>query len=255
LLGAVAILALSRQYGLSTDAIYRHINSGHTPAKERAALIAGSDLGGLTVEQLREREGTSLLANLIALRNRLFNALDLGERFGDVGMVARAAAQLHENLALTGRLVGQLATSSSTTINNILMKNIADKSAIQEFWITDPEGHAYLTNTGLDFTFSPDAAKEPQASAFWPLLNGSKDVVIQGARKREIDDQIFKYVGVAGVDKLESYKSALRPQTCANSSVCNEPQTLNTLLHNGQKRPFWRDSSLGQLAPHGCPSI
>jgi hypothetical protein len=33
------------------------------------------------------------------------------------------------------------------------------------------------------------------------LLIGSKDIVIQGARKREIDDQIFKYVGVAGIDK------------------------------------------------------
>src|SRR5262249_39606206 len=85
---------------------------------------------------------------------------------------------------------------TSTGINGIL-KEVSDNSAIQEFWITDPAGHAYLTNTGVDFTFSPDAAKEPQASAFWPLLNGSKDVVIQGARKREIDDQIFKYVGVA----------------------------------------------------------
>jgi hypothetical protein len=47
-----------------------------------------------------------------------------------------------------------------------------------------------LTNTGVDFTFSPNEAKDPQASAFWPLLNGGKDVVIQGARKREIDDQI-----------------------------------------------------------------
>jgi hypothetical protein len=84
---------------------------------------------------------------------------------------------------------------------NAILKSIAERSAIQEFWITDAAGHAYLTNTGVDFTFSPDAAKEPQASAFWPLLNGSKDVVIQGARKREIDDQIFKYVGVAGVDK------------------------------------------------------
>jgi hypothetical protein len=40
-----------------------------------------------------------------------------------------------------------------------------------------------------------------QSSAFWPLIDGSKDIVIQGARKREIDDRIFKYVGVAGVDK------------------------------------------------------
>src|SRR5205085_2342721 len=84
---------------------------------------------------------------------------------------------------------------------NAVLKSVAEKSAIQEFWITDSAGHAYLTNTGVDFTFSPDPAKQPQASAFWPLLSGNKDVVIQGARKREIDDKIFQYVGVAGVDK------------------------------------------------------
>jgi hypothetical protein len=84
---------------------------------------------------------------------------------------------------------------------NAVLKGIAEKSAIQEFWITDSSGRAYLTNTGIDFTFSPDSAKEPQASAFWPLITGGKDIVIQGARKREIDDRVFKYVGVAGVDK------------------------------------------------------
>ena len=84
---------------------------------------------------------------------------------------------------------------------NAILKSVADKSAKQEFWITDPAGRAYLTNTGVDFSFSPDPAKEPQASAFWPLITGSKEVVIQDARKREIDDKIFKYVGVAGVDK------------------------------------------------------
>ena len=52
---------------------------------------------------------------------------------------------------------------------NAALKNISAKSAIEEFWITDSKGHAYLTNTGIDFTFSPDAAKQPQASAFWPL--------------------------------------------------------------------------------------
>jgi hypothetical protein len=89
---------------------------------------------------------------------------------------------------------------TSTGINGIL-KEVADNSAIQEFWITDPAGHAYLTNTGIDFTFSSDATKQPQASAFWPLLTGAKKVVIQSARKREIDSKVFKYVGVAGVDK------------------------------------------------------
>jgi hypothetical protein len=89
---------------------------------------------------------------------------------------------------------------TSTGINGIL-KDISNKSAIQEFWITDPSGHAYLTNTGIDFTFTSDAKKQPQASAFWPLITGAKEVVIQDARKREIDNRIFKYVGVAGVDK------------------------------------------------------
>ena len=84
---------------------------------------------------------------------------------------------------------------------NAVLKNIAAKSAIEEFWITDSSGHAYLTNTGIDFTFSADAKKQPQASAFWPLITGAKTVVIQNARKREIDNKIFKFVGVAGVDK------------------------------------------------------
>jgi hypothetical protein len=84
---------------------------------------------------------------------------------------------------------------------NAVLKDIAANSAIQEFWITDSAGHAYLTNTGIDFTFSADPAKQPQASVFWPLITGAKKVVIQAARKREIDNQIFKYVGVAGIDK------------------------------------------------------
>ena len=89
----------------------------------------------------------------------------------------------------------------TTDAIDAILKEIGAKSAVEEFWITDSAGHAYLTNTGIDFTFSPDAAKQPQASAFWPLIAGGKAVVIQRARKREIDDKIFKYVGVAGVDK------------------------------------------------------
>jgi hypothetical protein len=85
--------------------------------------------------------------------------------------------------------------------NGMTTEGIAAKSAIEEFWITDPSGHAYLTNTAIDFTFNSDPAKQPQASAFWPLITGAKKVVIQNARKREIDNKIFKFVGVAGVDK------------------------------------------------------
>ena len=84
---------------------------------------------------------------------------------------------------------------------NAALRDIAGISAIDEFWITDSSGRAYLTNTDVEFSFSPDGAKQPQASAFWPLIEGKQNVVVQQAQKREIDDQVFKYVGVAGIDK------------------------------------------------------
>jgi hypothetical protein len=84
---------------------------------------------------------------------------------------------------------------------NAILVDVAERSAIDEFWITDADGRAYLTNTGIDFTFDPDPALQPQASAFWVLLSGEAEVVVQEAQKREIDDRVFKYVAVAGVDQ------------------------------------------------------
>lgn len=84
---------------------------------------------------------------------------------------------------------------------NAALRDIAANSPIEEFWITDASGRAYLTNTGVDFTFNRDPAKQPQASAFWRLIAGTASVVVQPAQKREIDNRVFKYVGVAGVDK------------------------------------------------------
>jgi hypothetical protein len=84
---------------------------------------------------------------------------------------------------------------------NAILRDIAARSAIDEFWITDSSGRAYLTNMGANFIFSPSKDAQPQASAFWALVDGTEEVVVQTARVREIDDQVFKYVGVAGVDK------------------------------------------------------
>ena len=111
-----------------------------------------------------------------------------------IPMVGEALLAAH--LVATAERAGM----SADEINAIL-KDVAHKSAIDEFWITDQTGRAYLTNQDFEFTFVADPDEEPQASAFWPLLTGEKDVVIQGARKRDADDRMFKYVGVAGVDK------------------------------------------------------
>ncbi len=81
---------------------------------------------------------------------------------------------------------------------------------LDECWVSDEQGTVYITTVRDEagaptaFRFNPDPAVQPQASAFYPLLSSpadSDDVVAQEARVREIDNEIFKYVGVSGVDR------------------------------------------------------
>jgi serine phosphatase RsbU (regulator of sigma subunit)/anti-sigma regulatory factor (Ser/Thr protein kinase) len=97
--------------------------------------------------------------------------------------------------------MGEAAGLSTEEINRRL-KQIADDTVLDEIWVTDEKGHAYLRNMAeIDFTFSPDREKQPQAHVFWSLLTGEAKSVVQEARQREVDTQVFKYAGVTGVDK------------------------------------------------------
>ena len=85
---------------------------------------------------------------------------------------------------------------------NAVLTDIAERSAITEFWVSDEDGRVVFTNvTGADFTFPTDPMAGTQAAPFAVLLDGSKSVVVQEARPREHDAKVFKYVGVAGVDR------------------------------------------------------
>ena len=87
---------------------------------------------------------------------------------------------------------------------------VAASTALDEVWITDEAGSACITTvrdeTGapMPFRFDPDPAVQPQASAFHRLLARPpevNDVVAQQAQVREIDREVYKYVGVNGVDR------------------------------------------------------
>jgi len=91
---------------------------------------------------------------------------------------------------------------SSSDLNQRL-RTLVTPDHLAEIWVTDPLGKAYLhTVPDIDFTFSPDSAQQPQASAFWPLLSARQPMsVVQELKPREVDGRPFKYVGVSGVDK------------------------------------------------------
>ncbi|KKZ11877.1 MAG: hypothetical protein TE42_06570 [Candidatus Synechococcus spongiarum SP3] len=85
---------------------------------------------------------------------------------------------------------------------NAVLASIAERTALAEFWITDVDGQVVHTNIeGSTFQFPTDPAAGTQAAPFAALLDGSKAVVVQDARPRESDGQVFRYVGVAGVDE------------------------------------------------------
>ena len=109
----VSVTALAKRYDLSTDSIYRHRK--HMPATLRASLLAGPGTD-IDLDRLKETESQSLLANLIAIRHRLFAALDSAEDAADTTTVTRVTRQLHENLELTGKLLGDLGVGSVTNV-------------------------------------------------------------------------------------------------------------------------------------------
>lgn len=114
----VSARALAKRYKVGLFSIYRHSNN-HLPPQLRAQLIAGPDLD-IDLDRLRETESQSLLAHLVGLRNRLFANLDVAEEAGDGNMLSRLAGQLHTNLEITGKLLGDLG-SGHTSVTNVLI--------------------------------------------------------------------------------------------------------------------------------------
>ena len=94
------------------------------------------------------------------------------------------------------------ASGQSPEAINTRLRDIVARTSLSEFWITDERGHSYLrSEPAIDFTFSPDPKQQPQASVFWSLLTGERASVVQEARVREVDNHVFKYAGVGGVDR------------------------------------------------------
>jgi sigma-B regulation protein RsbU (phosphoserine phosphatase) len=164
-----------------------------------AAVLATAGVVGWTSRQalLAETETQGrVIAGLVA-RSAAFGAHVMSDVENAIGEQMVVEATMAAHLVALGEAAGVGAREL-----NRRLKEIADSTVLDEIWITDEKGRAYLRNmTEIDFTFSPDRERQPQAHIFWPLLTGQAQRVLQEARQREVDTQVFKYVGVAGVDK------------------------------------------------------
>lgn len=120
---------------------------------------------------------------------------------------AAAEGLLSEHMAAEALLTAHFiaaavkAGMAEDEINGALAE-VADGSAISEFWVSDETGAVVYTNMpGTEFSFPTDPESDSQAAPFAVLLTGGQAVVDQDFMPRVLDGKVFKYVGVAGVDQ------------------------------------------------------
>jgi len=150
--------------------------------------------------------------------------------------MARFAEQVPTSV---DRMMGEQMVAQATIISHLVaiaeqsglspdeinqhLRQIAATSAIDEVWITDSTGRAYLNSLPkqdgshsstailptaiLPTAILPTAILPPQASTFWPLLSGKTSTVVPGSSQLDrlnsgdSGDRTPTYVGAAGLDK------------------------------------------------------
>ena len=147
--------------------------------------------------------------------------------------------QIQARIAAEYVAAAERAGDSPAEINQRLSA-IANESDIDEFWVTDETGHAYLSNIHTEFTFNPDPAVQPQAHVFWPLLTGEAIAVQQKGRVREIDNNLYKYVGVAGVDQSRIVQVGSRQELIEQIRARTGVQAfLDGIVQDGNVAGMW----------------
>jgi hypothetical protein len=115
----VPVRSVAKKYGLSKDACYRQLQK--LPPQLKAAQFANLLKPGADLERLRIDESEGLLANLAMQRARLLLAQDAAMDREDGEMMVRTSAQVHKNLELVGRYLGEFAQRSISTQISVLI--------------------------------------------------------------------------------------------------------------------------------------
>lgn len=78
------------------------------------------------------------------------------------------------------------------------LKTIAKRANIDEIWSTDDKGNTTITSIAptIDFNFGSDP--NGQAAVYMKLIDGTETKITQPAQKRDVDNEVYKFVGVGG---------------------------------------------------------
>lgn len=111
---------IAARFGVSKDSVYRHAHSHLSPV-QRAALLAAQRPTAVDLDALRTSESEGLLSQLVAQRARLQQTAELSLELGDVRGAVSAESAITANLALVGKLLGQLVQIHDVRHTNLLI--------------------------------------------------------------------------------------------------------------------------------------
>jgi hypothetical protein len=111
---------LSARFGINKYSILRHAKN-HLSPTQRAALLTAQRPTAIDLDVLRASEGAGLLHQLVSQRARLQQFSELAGQLGDVRGAISAEAAVTGNLALVGKLLGQLSVTHHVRHTSILI--------------------------------------------------------------------------------------------------------------------------------------
>jgi hypothetical protein len=121
---AIATGCSKRQIGdrfkLSADAVWRHGRAHLTP-EMRAALATKIFQREGDMRRVLLEEGTGIVEALKAVRGPLFGLFLAAVDVGDSKAAAGLAGRLHESLALSAKVTGELTPHAAISITNVLL--------------------------------------------------------------------------------------------------------------------------------------
>ena len=120
---------------------------------------------------------------------------------------ATLAAHFVDAALQAGRTAGEI---------NQALQGVVRSTAIDEFWISDETGQVvFSSHPDVVFFFPTDVDAGTQAAPFAALLNGTETKVVQEPMPRDLDGEVFRYVGVGGVDRPRIVQLGMRDDTPA----------------------------------------
>ena len=116
----VPLRVVAKKYNVSVTAAFHYKRK--LPPQLRAANYTGALNNAADLEKFRITESNGLLASLAMQRARLLLCQDAALEQEDPEMVARLSGQVHKNIELTGRYLGEFAQHVVRTNVNVLIQ-------------------------------------------------------------------------------------------------------------------------------------